>query len=117
MQRTPEQISAEIIDLVSELAKLAGGKVEKGSLTRSDGPSPKEEKDMSGATGGIRMLIDEGKLDSPKKLPEVVDLLKQEGRHYSSPTVSMGLLNLVRERVLTRLKDAGEKNWKYAVRR
>jgi hypothetical protein len=116
MKKDPKKLSEEIHALVSELAALAG-------VTKHDGPthtktSPgKKEKDKSGATGGIRILVDEAKLDSPKMLPEIMELLKQEGRHYSVQTVSMGLLNLVRERVLTRFRDNGEKHWKYAVRR
>lgn len=75
------------------------------------------EKDRSGATGGLRSLVDEGKLDSPRTASEIIDLLKQDGRHYSKPSVLMGLLNLVRERVLTRFKEKEEKNWKYVIRR
>ncbi len=79
--------------------------------------TPVKEKSRSGATGGLRSLVDEGKLDSPKTASEIIGLLKQGGRHYSKPSVSMGLLNLVRERVLTRFNEKGEKNWKYVIRR
>ena len=117
MKRDPKQIASHIISLVSELAELAGAPVEIGQVQSALPHSPTEKKDKSGATGGIRLLVEEGKLDTPKKLTEIIELLKQEGRHYSTPTVSMGLLNLVRERVLTRFKDNDEKNWKYAIRR
>jgi hypothetical protein len=76
-----------------------------------------EEKSRSGATGGLRSLVDAGKLDTPRTASEIIEFLKQEGRHYSKPSVSMGLLNLVRERILTRFKEKEDKNWKYAVRR
>jgi hypothetical protein len=116
MKKDPKAIADEIISLVSELAALAGAPINERPA-QSKKPSPSGEKDKSGATGGIRLLVEDGKLDSPKTLSEIIEYLKQEGRHYSNPTVSMGLLNLVRERILTRLKDKGQKNWKYAVRR
>jgi hypothetical protein len=74
-------------------------------------------KSRSGATGGIRSLVDEGKLDSPVTAAEIIALLKQAGRHYSKASVLMALLNLVRERVLTRFTEKGEKNWRYVIRR
>src|SRR5437867_4480024 len=109
MKRNPKQIAADIMALVSELAELAGAPVDTEEILPRL-PQRTNDKDKSGATGGIRLLVEEGKLDSPKKLSEVADLLKQDGRHYSGPTVSMGLLNLVRERVLTRFKEGGDKN-------
>jgi hypothetical protein len=117
MKRDPKQIVAEIISLLSELAELAGAPAGSSPMQLTKLASTPSEKDTSGATGGVRLLVQEGKLDSPRKLPEIVELLRQEGRHYSNPAVSMGLLNLVRERVLTRFKDKGEKTWKYAIRR
>jgi hypothetical protein len=116
MKKDAVKIAEEIIRLVSELAALAGAPGSKG-LVPTKKSSLSGERDWSGATGGIRLLVDEGKLDSPRTLPEIIESLKQEGRHYSNPTVSMGLLNLVRRRVLTRFKDSGEKNWKYSIRR
>jgi hypothetical protein len=83
-------------------------------------PAPRtseKEKSRVGATGGLRSLVDEGKLDSPRTASEIIEFLKQGGRHYSKPSVMMGLLNLVRERVLTRFNEKGEKNWKYVIRR
>jgi hypothetical protein len=73
------------------------------------------ESDWSGTTGGIRLMIEEGKLDTPKTLPEIKEILKQEGRHYSNQAISMGLLNLVRKRLLARFRE--NKNWKYAIRK
>jgi hypothetical protein len=117
MKRDAKQIVEEIVHLLSELAELAGAPMDSRPQALPKKASSSGEKDRSGATGGIRLLVEEGTLDSPKKLPEIIELLKKGGRHYSNPTVSMGLLNLVRERVLTRFKDGGDKNWKYAIRR
>jgi len=116
MKKEPQKKVEQINLLVSELAALAGAPSSKPA-TQAKKSFPKGEKDMSGATGGIRLLIDEGKLDPPKQLPEIIEFLKQEGRHYSSQAVSMALLNLVRERTLTRFREKGEKSWKYAIRR
>lgn len=116
MKKDAQTIVDQIMDLVSELATLAGAQVSKGS-TRQKTHVAQEKKDNSGATGGIRLLVSEGKLDSPKQLPEIIEFLRQDGRHYPRPTVSMGLLNLVRERVLTRFRDKGDKKWKYVIRK
>ena len=117
MKRDPEQIVAEIINLLSELARLAGAPLHSSAQELLKKSALSGQKDTSGATGGVRLLVEEGQLDSPKKLSEIIELLKQQGRNYSNPTVSMGLLNLVRERVLTRFKDGEDKKWKYATRR
>jgi hypothetical protein len=116
MKKDPQKIAEQIIALVSELVELTGAKVTKSPASRKSSSTAKK-KDTSGATGGIRLLVTERKMDSPKQLPEIMEFLKQDGRHYSRPTVSMGLLNLVRERVLTRFRDKGDKKWKYAVRK
>jgi hypothetical protein len=116
MKKDPQKIVEEINILVSELAALAGVRNSK-IATRTKKSSSKGEKDTSGITGGIRLLIDEGKLNSPKQLPEIIEFLKQAGRHYSSQSISMGLLNLVRERTLTRFREKGVKSWKYVIRR
>lgn len=116
MKKDSQKIATQIIELVSELAILAGAPIT-NKPTKLHKSIKTEKKDMSGATGGIRLLIGEGKLDSPKHLSEIVEFLRQEGRYYSLPTISMGLLNLVRERVLTQFHDKGNKNWKYVIRK
>ncbi len=116
MKKDPKKIAEEIVNLVSELAALAGAPAVPGSA-RGKKSTAAVEKDTSGATGGIRLLVEEGKLNSPMLLAEILECLRQEGRHYASQTVSMGLLGLVRKRVLTRVRDKGGKKWKYVVRR
>jgi len=116
MRKDPKQLAENIIALVSELTNLAGGKLETRPIKTSHSPGDRR-RDTSGATGGLRVLVDEGCFDSPKQLPEIIERLKQEGRHYSNATISMGLLNLVRERVLTRFRDKGDKKWKYVIRK
>lgn len=116
MKRDPQKIVEQINALLTELASLAGVSVTHRSA-KTHKTTKSQNKDMSGATGGIRLLVEEGKMDSPKQLLEIMEFLRQDGRHYSRPTISMGLLNLVRERVLTRFRDKGDKNWKYVVRK
>lgn len=116
MKKNPKQLAENIIALVAELVELAGDKIETRAIGIASSPRG-DKKDMSGATGGLRVLISEVYFDSPKQLPEIIERLKQEGRHYSSPAISMGLLNLVKERVLTRFRDKGDKKWKYVIRK
>jgi len=116
MKKNAKTIAEEIISLVSQLAGLAGVPANNIPVQLEKSASP-GKKDKSGATGGIRSLIEDSKFDSPKSSTEVIELLKQDGRHYPSKTVLMALLNLVRERILTRFKDKGAKGWKYAVRK
>lgn len=120
MKKDPQKIVEQINILVSELASLAGvpkSNIDAKSPAHVKNSSGKRQKSTSGATGGIRLLVEEGKLDSPKQLPEIIEFLRQDGRHYAPQSISMGLLNLVRERVLTRFRDKGAKSWKYAVRK
>lgn len=113
MSKDPKKIVEQIFSLVTELAEMTGHKV---SVTRKTSASLPKEK-TSGTTGGIRGLVDEGYLADPKLLPEIIERLKQEGRHYSNAAVSMSLLNLVREKVLTRFRDKDKKIWKYVIRK
>lgn len=112
MIEVAEQLSA----LSNELISLIGNK----ELTKSRTTKPARLStniNTSGATGGLRLLVDEGKLDSPKQRSEIIELLKQEGRHYSRETISMGLLSLVRERVLTRMRAKNSKKWEFVKRK
>jgi hypothetical protein len=111
-----KEIAGQLLALSNELATLVGD--EGASRTKI---APKKElainKSKSGATGGLRTLIDEGRLDTPKQRSEIIELLKQDGRHYSRETISMGLLNLVRERVLTRIRAKTSKKWEFVKRK
>ncbi len=114
MQKKPQQIAEQIIALVSELANMADSSF---SIGKSGFNFQPKSKDMSGATGGLRVLLNEKYFDAPRLLPEIIERLKQEGRHYSNAAISMALLNLVKERLLTRFRDKGVKKWNYVVRK
>jgi len=116
MSKDPKKLAEKIIAQVLELAKLAGGKIDT-TLVKTLHSQGGSQKNTSGATGGLRILVDEEYFDNPKQLPGIIERLKQEGRHYSSATISMGLLYLVRERILTRFRDKGDKKWKYVIRK
>lgn len=116
MKKKPKELVRQIIELVSELAEQAGVELE-GGVPKKIKASQRNKKELSGATGGLRILVEEGYFDNPRQLPEIIERLKQDGRHYSNATISMGLLNLVRERILTRFRDQGEKKWKYVIRK
>jgi alkanesulfonate monooxygenase SsuD/methylene tetrahydromethanopterin reductase-like flavin-dependent oxidoreductase (luciferase family) len=112
MKKDAKQLTDSIIAQILELAKLADGKTAIQQVKMQHG-----QKGTTGATGGLRILVDEGYFGSPKQLAEIIERLKQEGRHYSDATISMGLLNLVKERVLMRFRDKGDKKWKYIIRK
>lgn len=116
MGKNPQELANQIIELVSELAELAGVKINIESPPKS-AEKEKNEKKYKGATGGVRLLLKDGFFDEPKRLLDVITQLKMEGRHYPKPSLSMGLLSLVRERKLLRIPEKGKKTWTYVVRR
>ena len=100
------------ISLDSEKAAPLG----KRSLARK-----RQSVDYTGASGGIRMLIEEERyFKEPKSLPEVVVRLRQEGFNYRRNTISMALLRAVRNRILVRLPIEGpssNEKWVYVIRK
>lgn len=116
MQHEATKLATEIIDKVNRLAKLAEANLE-SLMSLAEPKNDQTKKKSKGATGGLRYLIEDGFFENPKVLTEVRERLKQEGRHYPNPTISMGLLGLVRERELTRIQEDGKKIWKYVIRR
>ncbi len=62
-------------------------------------------------------LVDNKFFASPKDCSEVIAQLKKEGWHYTSNLVSMNLLSLTRQRILTRLKGDKARSWKYVIRK
>lgn len=108
MAKHIDELVAQIKKLVDELATLSSHTT---SSHKQKFPSSKK-----GAAGAISMLIDEGFFDSPKDLQSVLEKLKEIGRYYPRPLVSMNLLNFTKRRVFNRLKE-GKKNWHYVIRR
>ena len=116
MEKDVKKLTENIISQILELAELAGVDIKMRS-NKTQYSIKETRKDTSGATGGLRVLVDEGYFSESRQLSVIIERLKQEGRHYSNATVSMGLLNLVRERILIRFRDKGDKKWKYIIRK
>lgn len=103
-----DELVTQINKLVDELATLS-------TITTSS-HKQKIPSGKDGAAGAISMLIDEGFFDSPKDLQSVLQKLKEIGRYYSRPLISMNLLNLTKRRVFNRLKE-GKQSWQYVLRK
>ena len=112
MKSDVQKIVDKITALVDQLADLA--EAEGKTVTKI---FPQKSKKTKGASGALKIIIDEGFLDKPKDLPSIMDKLKQIGRYYSKQSIAMNLLNLTKNRTLNRLKDKGSKNWQYVIRK
>ena len=111
MKKTNKQIVAEIRSLLDELdtsGDSTSGEVKRVVKTNAD-------KDYSGCIGGLRLLLNENFFDQPRSKQEATTKLMEMGRHYTSPSISMNLLNLCRERALVKLGDRG--NYKFVIRK
>jgi len=72
--------------------------------------SRKAEEDYSGATGGIRLLADEGFFKSKRSLGEIKNELAKRNYHYSLQAVQMGLNRLSKAfGILVAFKERGRK--------
>jgi hypothetical protein len=76
-----------------------------------------KKEDFSGLAGGIRLLIKNGFLNSPKDFKEIKEELKREGYHYSNTGVISTLTEtfIKNKKILTRIKE--NKFWKYVIRK
>ena len=110
MKRNKEQIIKEINLLLEELASH-----ESGSNSLKDNVVIKSKKTTTGCVGALQSLIDDGFFAELKKIEEVLPKLEEEGEPYSRELVSMNLLNLVKKKVLRRIKR--DNKWHYIVRK
>jgi hypothetical protein len=115
--RSKEEIISDINALLEELSGADLASVARVDDTANSGKK-KETKvaKYTGCMGGIVYLKDQGFLSTPRSGKEVINELSKEGWHYSPGLVSMNLLNLTRQRVLTRIQE-GKKGWLYVVRK
>lgn len=86
----------------------------------SDGTSPTEKKPKpnkhKGATGGIRLLIDEGFFNKKRFFGDICDALATRGYHYSKQAFQEALTRLsTKKKVLVALDEKGKKV--YAIRK
>ena len=77
----------------------------------------KTKKEFSGLAGGIRMLIGNGFLSSPRDFKEIKEELKREGYHYSDAGIMSTLAEtfVKNKKTLTRIDE--DKRWKYVIRK
>jgi len=75
------------------------------------------KKRYKGLAGGIRLLMDNGFLNSPKDLNQIITELKREGYHNSKAGVASTLSETFTksQKVLNRIEE--NKVWKYVVRK
>jgi len=78
--------------------------------------SKNESSKHKGATGGIRLLVDEGFFSKKKPFGEICDAAATRGYHYSKQAFHEALTRLAtKEKILVALTEGGKKV--YAVRR
>jgi hypothetical protein len=113
MKKTPEQIAEQITSLVNELVEMTGGKVS----IKVESKNTSFSTIAKGASGALKILEEEGFFDDPKDISNIMEKLKELGRYYSIPSISMNLLNLTKRRIFSRIKDAETGNWLYVIRK
>lgn len=115
--------SSKAIQIVHEIQNLLGEleiNLSANIRGRDENVLKKRDLNYSGASGGIKMLVEEGYFKETRSLAEIVVQLRQEGFNYPRNTISMALLRGVRSRILVRLPAEGRKGkekWVYVIRK
>ena len=79
-------------DIVSRLERLERAVFGSGKETANKQHA--DAKKYKGATGGIRLLVDEGYFDKKRSFGEICKDLESKGYHYSKQAVQTPLNNL-----------------------
>ena len=108
-----QKIAQQIKDLVDQLVILSGEKSETKSSTKTVASVATKK----GASGALAMLTDEGFFNEPREISVIMEKLKEVGRYYPQPSVSMNLLNLTRRRIFTRLSDKETNKYLYVLKK
>ena len=84
--------------------------------TKSKVKTIKDDESFSGVVGGIRLLIKNEFLNTPKSVKEIVSELHNRG-YYGKPTSIEKLLRVdfMNKKILTRIK--GDQKWLYVIRK
>ena len=92
-------------------------KLEEAIFTYKLPEKKKGSQYYKGATGGIRLLIDDGFFKTPKSVKEIILELKREGYHYPDTSIfkilSVDFTN--REKTLNRIREG--RIFKYVIRK
>lgn len=112
LKMNDEEINKRFEEIEKRLEILEGKNVE-----QNEDIIKNKEENFSGLAGGIRLLIKEDFLKTPKLVLEVFNKLKEKGYHYPKKSVekllSIDFTN--KQRVLNRTKE--DKKWKYVIRK
>lgn len=108
-----QKIAEQIKNLVDQLAGMSCGQM----ANKKNSKQVKAVAKTKGASGALSILIEEGFFEEPRDIAVIMNRLKEIGRHYTKPSVSMNLLNLTKRRAFTRIKDSKTKKWQYVLRR
>ena len=96
-------------DIMSRLEKLERAVFRSGKVTTSK--TGKDAKKYKGATGGIRLLADEGYFDKKHTFGDICKALENKGYHYTKQAVQTPLNNLSspKKKLLVALTENGRK--------
>lgn len=95
--------------IVSRLEKLERAVFRSGKVTTSK--MDKDAKKYKGATGGIRLLVDEGYFDKKRTFGDICKALENKDYHYTKQAVQTPLNNLSspKKKLLVALTEKGRK--------
>lgn len=110
---TPQKIVDQIKILLDELVEMTGEKV----VAKAGAKKVVSTSVPKGASSALKILTNDGFFDTPQDLPRIMEKLKEIGRYYPQPSISMNLLNLTKRREFNRIKDKDTKNWLYVLRK
>jgi len=120
MYELPENGRNSMTEKIDEIKKTIQdherriSELEKAIFVKKVKPKIEEFKGLS---GGIKFLITNGFLSSPRSVKEIHEELKKEGYHYPYHSVDK-LLRVdfvTKQKILTRVKE--NKVWKYVTRK
>ena len=110
---TPQKIADQIKTLLDELVGMTEGK----AMAKTGAKRIVSTSVPKGASGALKLLTNDGFFDTPQDISKIMEKLKEIGRYYPQPSVSMNLLNLTKRREFNRIKDKETKNWLYVLRK
>ena len=94
LEEAVKQVISAIKAVLPQISAEELGHVQRGERTR--------KRMQPTCSELLRGLMEEGWFDTPRTLSEVVQELARRGYNYNSTAVSHSLLDLVRERILSR---------------